>query len=375
LIVSLSQAETLARLETWLNSHVSGWSNVKVKPLDVKLGAGFSADIFFVDAFYDFGGARRQQTLVVRRQPQSFEVVLGSSLSLQGNIMAALSGRGDIPVPPWIGMELDPSILGMPFLIMGKVEGQAAPMHPNYNVAGFIYDMTPEARFKTWKNGIEAFAELTKIDWRDGFEFLARPEWGVPGLDQYVGHIAAWHKGAGKGRSLNYVDAALDYVLKNKPANTSVNVLWGDPTASNVLFAPDGGVNALIDWELAALGPSELDLAWWLYFDDLFSTRFGVKRLDGLPARQETIAIWEAATGKKAANLDYYDVVVGLRMALVVVGSFDREVARGRVKPDNASLNANFMTLYLAGKLGMTPPELGDDFHEFMGLMAGAGKT
>jgi aminoglycoside phosphotransferase (APT) family kinase protein len=370
-----SREQVMAPLEGWLNSHVSGWRNVKIQPLNVTLGSGFSADIFFVDATYESNGAQCRQSLVVRRQPQNLEVVLGSSLSLQGNMMAALSERGDIPVPPWIGMELNPAVLGMPFLIMGKVEGQAAPMHPNYNLGGFVHDMPPRKRFDTWKNGIEAFAKLSRLDWREGFDFLARPDWGAPGLDQYVGHVAAWHKGASKGRPLLYADAALDFVLRNKPAHTSVNVLWGDPTPSNVMFAPDGRVNALIDWELASLGPSELDLAWWLYFDDLFSSRFGAARLKGLPTRDESIAIWESATGRKAANLEYYDVVVGLRMALVVVGTFDREVARGRVKPDNASLNANFMTLYLASKLGMPPPELGRDFQEFMGLMAGAGKN
>src|SRR3546814_18409629 len=100
-----------------------------------------------------------------------------------------------------------------------------------------------------------------------------------------------------------------------------------------------------IDWELATLGPSELDLAWWLYFDDLFSRRFGVQRLEGLPTREESIAIWEAAVGRKAENLDYYDIVVGLRMALVVVGAFDRQVSVGNVTADNKSLNANLMKI------------------------------
>src|SRR3546814_14694392 len=116
------------------------------------------------------------------------------------------------------------------------------------------------------------------------------------------------------------------------------------------MFDDEGKVKALIDWELAPLGPAELDLACWLYFDDLFSRRSGVQRLEGLPTREESIAIWEAAVGRKAAHLDYYDIVVGLRMALVVVGAFDRQVSVGHVPADNQSPNANLMPMYLDRK-------------------------
>ncbi len=53
-------------------------------------------------------------------------------------------------------------------------------------------------------------------------------------------------------------------------------------------------------------------------------------------------------------------------MALVAVGAFDRQVSLGNIKPDNASLNANLMTLYLAEKLNLPLPELGADFTAFM---------
>src|SRR3546814_20575191 len=84
------------------------------------------------------------------------------------------------------------------------------------------------------------------------------------------------------------VRSALVYCLDNRPSEACVSVLWGDPTPSNTMFRPDGTVAALIDWELAALGPPEIDLAWWLYFDELFSITFGVKRLEGLPDRKST---------------------------------------------------------------------------------------
>ncbi len=359
-------SETTDILERWLAANVAGWHDVQVKPLDVALGSGFSAEIFFADVAYSDETGGHEQSLVVRRQPTDFEVVLGSSLALQGRMMAALAAWGGVPVPPWIGMELDPAVLDMPFLVMGKVEGHSATQRPNYNVEGWLADMTPAQRGAAWRNAITAYAQLSKLDWQQGFGFLARPDWGSPGLDQYVGHLVAWHRGCAKGRPMLYADAALNHVLENKPAGAAVNVLWGDATPSNVMFSPTGEVNALIDWELAALGPAELDLAWWLYFDDLFSRRFGVRRLDGLPGRAETIAIWERAVGRPAEHLEYYDIVVALRMTLVAVGAFDRQVSLGNIASDNVSLNANLMTQYLAERLGMEKPELGPDFYAFM---------
>ncbi len=368
--MALASEAVQARLRDWLEANVAGWSNVRLRPLEVLLGSGFSAEIFFVDVDYDDASGAQSRTLVVRRQPTDLEVVLGSSLELQGRMMAALDRLKLAPVPDWIGMELDPAVLGNPFLIMGRVDGQSATQNPNYNSTGWIAEMTPAQRGVTWKNAIEAFAQLSKIDWQaDGFAFLARAEWGRPGLDQYLGHIEAWYSGCRKDRVMPTVDAAIAYIRAHEPKDTPVNVLWGDSTPSNVMFRADGSVSGLIDWELAAMGPSELDLAWWLYFDDLFSRRFGVARLEGLPTRDESIAIWEAAVGRKAQHLDYYDVVVALRMALVVVGAFDRQVGVGNIAPENKSLNANFMTLYLAERLGMDLPELGPDFYAFMSNM------
>src|SRR3546814_19463764 len=88
--------------------------------------------------------------------------------------------------------------------------------------------MTPQQRFDAFKNAIQSFAQLSRLDWqKDGFDFLANPDWGNPGVDQYVGHIKAWYEGCANSRPILYVDAALDYILQNKPAQAPFNVIWG----------------------------------------------------------------------------------------------------------------------------------------------------
>src|SRR3546814_13859131 len=88
------------------------------------------------------------------------------------NLSSDVCSSDLFPGPAWIGMEQDPSILGAPFLVMGKVDGRAATQKPNYNVEGWLVDLSPEERGDVWRNAIHAFAKLHRIEWRDGFEFL-----------------------------------------------------------------------------------------------------------------------------------------------------------------------------------------------------------
>src|SRR3546814_8605139 len=44
-----------------------------------------------------------------------------------------------------------PSILGASFLVMGKVDGRAATQKPNYNVEGWLVDLSPEERGDVWR--------------------------------------------------------------------------------------------------------------------------------------------------------------------------------------------------------------------------------
>ena len=181
--MAMPSDEVRARLRDWLESNVNGWRNVNLRPMEILLGSGFSAEIFFVDVDYNDAGGPQSRTLVVRRQPTDFEVVLGSSLVLQGNMMATLDRLQVTPVPEWVGMELNPDVLDMPFLIMGRVEGQSATQRPNYNSAGWVADMSPTERGLTWRNAIEAFAKMSKIDWQqDGFGFWPMQTGARPGL-------------------------------------------------------------------------------------------------------------------------------------------------------------------------------------------------
>jgi aminoglycoside phosphotransferase (APT) family kinase protein len=343
--------------------------DVKVLELTAAAGAGFSAETLFAQVEFVKDGRGHRESLVVRRQIEGSELFLNSDLNLPYRMMAAIGAHPAIPVPELIGIEFDRAVLGAPFLVMRQAQGQVVQQSPNYNKEGWVRDLPRERRADVWRNALRVLAEIHKLDWRQGFDFLARPERGRPGLDQYLNWVEEWYLWARGDRPHPITDCALEYLKHNRPREAQTGVLWGDPTPSNILFRDDLTVSAVIDWEMAALGPPEADVAWWLFFDDLFSTGMGVARLEGLPDRPTSLSWYESIAGRRLENMDYYDVLATFRMAIVGMRAVDRQIGLGRI-PDTttARTHAPIMRM-LAGKLGEPLPEVGRDFFEFMAAL------
>jgi aminoglycoside phosphotransferase (APT) family kinase protein len=71
-----------------------------------------------------------------------------------------------------------------------------------------------------------------------------------------------------------------------------------------------------MDWEAANLSGSRQDLAWWVFFDEFNGERRGLRRLDGLGTREETIAFWEDRVGERAGDLTWYEVFTGFQVCI-----------------------------------------------------------
>jgi aminoglycoside phosphotransferase (APT) family kinase protein len=75
---------------------------------------------------------------------------------------------------------------------------------------------------------------------------------------------------------------------------------------------------------MAALGPGEVDPAWWVVMDNLLSESLELPRLADLPDRSESIGFYERARGRAAEHIDYYEIFAALRFALVLIRATER---------------------------------------------------
>lgn len=338
-------------------------------------GAGNSAETHFATISGMIDGTARQLDIVLRRQNSDSDLFLESSLEVPCLAMArvARASAGTIPVPRIFGLERDPALLGAPFMAMELLPGRMIAQSPNYNREGWLAELPLEQRARVWSNALQMLARIHRIDVSQGFEFLDRPARGERGLDQYLHWIEEWYAWARAGRPHRITDLAIEHLKSRRPRHAAVGLLWGDPQTSNLLFAPDGSVSGVIDWEMAALGPPEADLGWWLFFDDLFSTGMGVPRLAGLPDRAACIGIYEAALGRRVQDLDYYSALAAFRMAIIGMRSVDRQIQRGLVPASTTARENAPIVRLLAGMLGEPLPEVGGDFYQYMSTLGMAG--
>src|SRR3546814_11515275 len=76
---------------------------------------------------------------------------------------------------------------------------------------------------------------------------------------------------AAQCQSFPAIEEAIDYLNTHAPKNEHSGLVWNDSRMGNTMFADDLSVAAFFDFEVSSLGPAEIDIAWWLYCEDLFS--------------------------------------------------------------------------------------------------------
>jgi aminoglycoside phosphotransferase (APT) family kinase protein len=95
-------------------------------------------------------------------------------------------------------------------------------------------------------------------------------------------------------------------------------LLWGDPQLTNAVLGDGGEITAILDWEMAGLGPAEVDLSWFLALHEHGVETAGTQ-LPGWPGRDAILASYSDALGRELADLHWYDVLANIRSGAIVL--------------------------------------------------------
>jgi aminoglycoside phosphotransferase (APT) family kinase protein len=302
------------RLEAWLRTKLPAAESLSVGPLE-KATSGYASEIHFFDLRWWEGDREKTEQLVIREAPTELQVHPDYDVGAQFNIMRCLEGSS-VPMPRTCWLEEDDVVLGAPFFIMEKVDGEILdPRQPGEEPRGPLCEASPDQRGRMWRQAIEVIANVNTVDWeRRGLSFLGVPRNGTDALDRQIAHYERmWRWGGVEPQSL--LDAAFAWFRGNRFEAGHVSLCWGDARLGNMMYR-DGRIVAVLDWDMAHLGAPEADIAWLLAIEWLSNEATGT-RWEGVPDREEIIRCYEIMAGRRLQNFDYHEAFALLRLSIL----------------------------------------------------------
>jgi aminoglycoside phosphotransferase (APT) family kinase protein len=338
---SRNRDELAARLAVWLAARLPAGSSPAITGVEGTATNGMSSETLLFEATWtDVEGsspATRCERLVARLAPgrEDVPVFPRYDLGRQFATIARVAELTDVPVPRVWWSEPDPAAIGTPFFVMSRVDGRVPPDIMPYNFGdSWLYDANPSEQRHLQDATVAALAGLHAVDRAtERFADLAPDTPGATALRRRVAVAHDWYTfAAGDGFRSPLVERALAWLDDHWPAHEGATVLsWGDSRIGNVLY--DGfDPAAVLDWEMATLGPRELDVAWLIYGHRIFEDIAAGYGLGGMPAflRSDDVATtYESLTGHVVRDLEWYGTFAAVQYAIVFLRTGARSVHFG----------------------------------------------
>lgn len=309
---------------------------------------GMSSETLILDVDWTEDGAPRHDEYVARVAPAAgdFPVFPRYDLADQYEAMRLVGELTDVPVPTVGHMEATGAVLGTPFFLMDRIDGAVPPDVLPYNFGdNWLHDALPEQQRALQENSVGVLARLHAIpDARQHFAFLDPGQHGYDGptlLARNLARTRAWYDFAvlDLGRS-PLIERALAWLEQHLPdaADDDAVLCWGDARIGNMMYRDFAPV-AVLDWEMAAIGPRQLDVSWMLFAHQVFESIAGMLGLPGMPhflAEDDVVAAYERMTGTTLGDLTWYHVYNGLQWCIVFMRTGARQIHFGEIeRPDD----------------------------------------
>src|SRR5712692_5041892 len=272
----------------------------------VQTAGGWSHEIYVFYANWQEDSRNVTRGLCLRKDPGVGLLREISSLKEQYRVLQALEPT-PAPTAKVYWYEEDPALLGGPFFVMEKVEGEV----PNpWSRAGKQAYAEAALRGTLSRSFVEALASLHNLDWRAaGLDFIGVPG---PGKDFALHEVAKWESLI--QQSLRKPEPVLTEVLMwlkaNAPEAKRLAFVHGAYRTGNLIIKDDA-IAAIIDWELQVIGDPLYDVAYVL--SDL--NREGSPLLSCVIEREFFLDYYQQLTGL-TVDLDvcrYYEILYMMR--------------------------------------------------------------
>ena len=313
-------------VSAWLETNVRGAHG----PFTFAFIAGGHSNLTY--AVTDSGGHR----YVLRRPPLGHVLASAHDMGREHRIISALQ-TSNVPVAPALGYCDDPAVNGVPFYVMGFVEG-----HVIRDAATATAVLSEPARRRASESIVDTMAAIHAVDLRSvGLHDLGRHDGYIERqLRRWYGN---WN--SQKTRELHDVDDVHDALLQRIPLQAAATIVHGDYRLDNCMVDNNGDIVAVLDWEICTLGDPLADLGllmvYWNDPDDSVTTLAGggATTATGFPRRNDLRSMYAAKSDRDLSHLDFYVAFGYWKLACILDGVYTR-YAKGAMGSDGASWEA-----------------------------------
>jgi aminoglycoside phosphotransferase (APT) family kinase protein len=347
-----------AALQEWLASRSAGPGLSAVSGVRVPDTGGLSSMSVLFEACWAGEGTERHGAYVARMAPEqsAMPVFPRYDLPAQFEVISAVAARSDLPLPRLRWNEPDGAAVGTPFFVMDQVAGRVPLDNPPYVFTGWLFEATPEERAQLQRASVAVLAKLHAI---------AEPAAAFPAL-RPAGDALRFHVDgqrdyyrwalADDGFRIPIIERSLAWLDEHWPRDPGPDVLsWGDARIGNIIYQGFEPA-AVLDWEMAALGPRELDVSWFVFLHRFFqdiAEFFGVEGLPDFLRRSDVERCYQQLTGWALRDMDFYLTYAALRHAIIMARIKRRMIHFGEDQapddPDDYVLHRASLEKMLAG--------------------------
>ena len=324
-------SETAPALQRWAEHRIG--SGVVVSDVG-EPGNGMSSETALFTATHPDGKAER---LVARLAPMPdvYPVFQDYDLAMQQGCMDLVRERTSAPAPVCRWLETDTSWLGTQFLVMDRIDGESPPDIPPYVFGGWLMDATREQRDTLIRNSVAVLAEVHSIDPTNAdLSFVADLPEGASAMAAQLDAQRAYYEWARDGVTYPLIERTFAWLDAHRPDDKPTVLNWGDSRIGNMLYRDFTPV-AVLDWEMATIGPREVDVAWMVFLHRFFQDLAEKFELPGIPGFMDPVLVcstYEELTGYQPTDLHWYEVFGALRFAIVSVRTSTRGIAYGQME-------------------------------------------
>ena len=346
---SRDPAVVRARLAVWLARALPPDACPEVTLHEGIQTNGMSSETVLLAITSTEDGARQTKEYVARVAPAAEDMPVFPSYRLQDqyDAMRLAGDLAGVPVPTVGLIEPTGEVLGTPFFLMDRLDGAVPPDVLPYTFGdNWLYDAPAEQQAALQRSSVEVLAKLHGIpDAATTFAFLDPAVTGHAGattLARNLAKLRAWYDyalDAPEGSPPSpLIERGLAWLEANLPDEGEPVLVWGDSRIGNMMFRDFAPV-AVLDWEMATLGPREMDLGWMVFAHAVFQEIATMLGLPGMPdfmTAEGVVATYEEIAGVQVGDLTWHQLFAAVIWGIVFLRTSARQIHFGEIeRPDD----------------------------------------